>query len=182
MSAIDKAIASIESGDEGAPFSYGKVAAKWHCNRSTLSRRHQGLTVNCKFRVALFTKKSRDNSYCGWLCSLMFAKSRCGAGGASADAGHWPHLYGKAGRVQLCLSNGPHVTSHSPVKRRSVRRGANLSWRLRIAIKPSFRKLHDISLLFTPSQSPLCMRPLAGDCKELRTAHNNRETEKVRYS
>ena len=24
----------------------------------------------------------------------MFAKLRCGAGGASADAGHWPHLYG----------------------------------------------------------------------------------------
>jgi hypothetical protein len=44
MSAIDKAIASIESGDEGALFSYQKVAAKWHCNRSTLSQRHQDLT------------------------------------------------------------------------------------------------------------------------------------------
>jgi hypothetical protein len=43
MSAIDNAIAAIESREAGASFSYRKVAAAFGVDRTTLSRRHQGL-------------------------------------------------------------------------------------------------------------------------------------------
>jgi AraC-like DNA-binding protein len=43
MALIDDAIAVIESREEGAPFSSGKVAAQFNANRTTLSRRHQSV-------------------------------------------------------------------------------------------------------------------------------------------
>jgi hypothetical protein len=43
MTAIDDAIAAIDSREEGASFSYRKVAAQFKVNRITLARRHQGL-------------------------------------------------------------------------------------------------------------------------------------------
>jgi DNA-binding transcriptional regulator YhcF (GntR family) len=43
MSQIEAAIAAIESLEPGEQFSYRKIAAEYHCNRTTLARRHQGL-------------------------------------------------------------------------------------------------------------------------------------------
>ncbi|KAF7568779.1 hypothetical protein PtrM4_133920 [Pyrenophora tritici-repentis] len=43
MSQIDAAIAAIESLEPGEQFSYRQIAAEYHCNRTTLARRHQGL-------------------------------------------------------------------------------------------------------------------------------------------
>jgi hypothetical protein len=44
MDRIAEAIASIDSREEGASFSYRKVAREFKVDRSTLSRRHQGKT------------------------------------------------------------------------------------------------------------------------------------------
>jgi hypothetical protein len=43
MSSIEAALAAIESLEPGEQFSYRKVAVEYHCNRTTLARRHQGL-------------------------------------------------------------------------------------------------------------------------------------------
>jgi hypothetical protein len=43
MSQIEAAIAAIESLEPGEQFSYRKIAVEYHCNRTTLARRHQGL-------------------------------------------------------------------------------------------------------------------------------------------
>jgi hypothetical protein len=43
MSQIEAAIAAIESLEPGEQFSYRKIAIEYHCNRTTLARRHQGL-------------------------------------------------------------------------------------------------------------------------------------------
>jgi hypothetical protein len=43
MSSIEAAIAAIESLGPGEQFSYRQIAAKYHCNRTTLARRHQGI-------------------------------------------------------------------------------------------------------------------------------------------
>ena len=43
MSSIEAAIAAIESLEPGEQFSYRQVAAEYHCNRTTLARRHQGI-------------------------------------------------------------------------------------------------------------------------------------------
>jgi DNA-binding transcriptional regulator YhcF (GntR family) len=43
MSQIEAAIAAIESLEPGEQFSYRRIAAEHHCNRTTLARRHQGL-------------------------------------------------------------------------------------------------------------------------------------------
>ncbi|KAF2825129.1 hypothetical protein CC86DRAFT_295022 [Ophiobolus disseminans] len=42
MSQIEAAIAAIELLEPGERFSYCKIAT-YHCNRTTLARRHQGL-------------------------------------------------------------------------------------------------------------------------------------------
>jgi DNA invertase Pin-like site-specific DNA recombinase len=44
MDPIQEAIEDIESREDGASFSYPEVARKFNINRTTLSRRHQGLT------------------------------------------------------------------------------------------------------------------------------------------
>jgi DNA-binding transcriptional regulator YhcF (GntR family) len=43
MDPIDAAIEAIESREPGASFSYRQVAKQFNINRTTLSRRHQGL-------------------------------------------------------------------------------------------------------------------------------------------
>ncbi|KAF2820785.1 hypothetical protein CC86DRAFT_304132 [Ophiobolus disseminans] len=43
MSQIEAAIAAIESLEPGEQFSYRKIATEYHCNCTTLARRHQGL-------------------------------------------------------------------------------------------------------------------------------------------
>jgi hypothetical protein len=43
----------------------------------------------------------------------MFAKLRCGAGGALADAGHWPHLHG-SGLSLRYETAGAHQSQKSP--------------------------------------------------------------------
>lgn len=43
MSSIEAAIAAIEPLELGEQFSYRQVAAEYHCNRTTLARRHQGI-------------------------------------------------------------------------------------------------------------------------------------------
>ncbi|KAF1928461.1 uncharacterized protein M421DRAFT_63035 [Didymella exigua CBS 183.55] len=43
MGSTEAAIAAIESLEPGEQFSYRKVAAEYHCNRTTLARRHQGI-------------------------------------------------------------------------------------------------------------------------------------------
>ena len=44
MDPIQEAIEDIESREDGASFSYREIARKFNINRTTLSRRHQGLT------------------------------------------------------------------------------------------------------------------------------------------
>ena len=46
MSSIEAALAAIELLQPGERFSYRKIAAKYHCNRTTLARRHQGVAVS----------------------------------------------------------------------------------------------------------------------------------------
>ncbi|RMZ68929.1 pogo transposable [Pyrenophora seminiperda CCB06] len=52
---IEAAIAVIESLKLGDHFIYTNIAAKYDCDRSTLSRRHQGLTTahnsTCNSRI-----------------------------------------------------------------------------------------------------------------------------------
>jgi AraC-like DNA-binding protein len=43
MSSIEAALAAIESLEPGEQFSYRQIAAEYHCSRTTLARRHQGL-------------------------------------------------------------------------------------------------------------------------------------------
>jgi hypothetical protein len=43
MSSIEAALAAIESLEPGEQFSYRQIAVEYHCNRTTLARRHQGL-------------------------------------------------------------------------------------------------------------------------------------------
>jgi hypothetical protein len=40
---IDKEIAEIDAGEEGADFEYSKVARKLKVDRNTLQQRHQGV-------------------------------------------------------------------------------------------------------------------------------------------
>jgi hypothetical protein len=44
MTAIDKAIEDLESHESGPQYPYQKYATKWGVNRSTLSRRHRGVS------------------------------------------------------------------------------------------------------------------------------------------
>ncbi|KAF7577484.1 hypothetical protein PtrM4_017240 [Pyrenophora tritici-repentis] len=44
MTGIEAALAAIESLSLGDDFTYANIAAKYDCDRSTLSRRHRGLT------------------------------------------------------------------------------------------------------------------------------------------
>ena len=43
MSQVEAAIAAIESVDLEEQFGYRKIAAEYHCNRTTLARRQRGL-------------------------------------------------------------------------------------------------------------------------------------------
>jgi hypothetical protein len=43
MDPIEAALAAIESLEPGEQFSYRQIAVGYHCNRTTLARRHQGL-------------------------------------------------------------------------------------------------------------------------------------------
>jgi AraC-like DNA-binding protein len=47
MSSIEAALAAIDSLEPGEKFSYQQIASKYGCNRTTLARRHQGVTVSC---------------------------------------------------------------------------------------------------------------------------------------
>lgn len=46
MSSIEAALIAIESLQPGEQCSYSKIAAKYHCNRTTLARRHQGVSIS----------------------------------------------------------------------------------------------------------------------------------------
>jgi hypothetical protein len=46
MTPIDAALAAIKSLKPGEQFSYRKIAAEYHCNRTTLARRHQGISAS----------------------------------------------------------------------------------------------------------------------------------------
>jgi hypothetical protein len=46
MSSVEAALAAIESLEPGEQFSYRKIAAEYHCNRTTLARRHQGISAS----------------------------------------------------------------------------------------------------------------------------------------
>src|ERR1700712_3695085 len=46
MNSIEAALAAIESLGPGEEFSYQKTAAEYHCDRTTLSRRHQGISTS----------------------------------------------------------------------------------------------------------------------------------------
>jgi hypothetical protein len=46
MSSIEAALAAIESLEPGEQFSYRRIAAEYHCNRTTLVRRHQRASVS----------------------------------------------------------------------------------------------------------------------------------------
>jgi hypothetical protein len=50
MSSIEAALAAIESLQPGEQFSYRKIAAKYCCNRTTLARRHQGISSSSAIR------------------------------------------------------------------------------------------------------------------------------------
>lgn len=43
MSPIEAALAAIKLLGPGEQFRYRQIAAEYHCNRTTLARRHQGL-------------------------------------------------------------------------------------------------------------------------------------------
>jgi DNA-binding transcriptional regulator YhcF (GntR family) len=47
MSSIEAALAAIDSLEPGEKFSYRQIANKYGCNRTTLARRHKGVTVSC---------------------------------------------------------------------------------------------------------------------------------------
>jgi hypothetical protein len=47
MSSIEAALAAIESLEPGEKFSYRQIASNHGYNRTTLARRHQGVTVSC---------------------------------------------------------------------------------------------------------------------------------------
>jgi predicted transcriptional regulator len=47
MSSIEAALAAIDSLELGEKFSYRQIANKYGCNRTTLARRHKGVTVLC---------------------------------------------------------------------------------------------------------------------------------------
>jgi hypothetical protein len=47
MSSIEAALAAIDSLEPGEKFSYRQIASKYGCNRTTLARRHEGVTVSC---------------------------------------------------------------------------------------------------------------------------------------
>jgi hypothetical protein len=46
MSSIEAALAAIKSLQPGEQFSYRQIAAEYHCNRTTLARRHQGISAS----------------------------------------------------------------------------------------------------------------------------------------
>ena len=46
MSSINAALAAIESLKPGEKLSYRKIAAEYHCSRTTLARRHQGISAS----------------------------------------------------------------------------------------------------------------------------------------
>ena len=50
MSSIEAALAAIESLQPGEQFSYRKIAAEYCCNRTTLARRHQGISSSRAIR------------------------------------------------------------------------------------------------------------------------------------
>jgi hypothetical protein len=45
MSSIEAALAAIKSLQPGEQFSYRQIAAQYHCNRTTLARRHKAISV-----------------------------------------------------------------------------------------------------------------------------------------
>jgi hypothetical protein len=51
MTSIEAALAAIESLKPGEKFSYRQIAADYHCNRTTLARRHQGVRASCRTKA-----------------------------------------------------------------------------------------------------------------------------------
>ena len=46
MNSIEAALAAIELLGPGEELSYLEIAAEYHCDRTTLSRRHQGISTS----------------------------------------------------------------------------------------------------------------------------------------
>jgi DNA-binding transcriptional regulator YhcF (GntR family) len=46
ISSIKAALAAIESLQPGEQFSYRQIAAQYHCNQTTLARRHKAISVS----------------------------------------------------------------------------------------------------------------------------------------
>jgi hypothetical protein len=51
MSSIETALTAINSLKPGEQFSYRKIAAEYHCNRTTLARRHQSVQASCQAKA-----------------------------------------------------------------------------------------------------------------------------------
>ncbi|KAF2825339.1 hypothetical protein CC86DRAFT_257603, partial [Ophiobolus disseminans] len=51
MSSIEAALAALESLKPGEKFSYRQIAAVYHCNRTTLARRHQGVRASSRTKA-----------------------------------------------------------------------------------------------------------------------------------
>jgi hypothetical protein len=51
MSSIEAALAAIESLKPGEQFGYRQIAAEYHCNSTTLARRHQGVRASCQAKA-----------------------------------------------------------------------------------------------------------------------------------
>jgi hypothetical protein len=64
MSSIKAALAAIESLQPGEQFSYRKIAAEYCCNRTTLARRHQGISSSYATRQenqqALYSQQEQE--------------------------------------------------------------------------------------------------------------------------
>jgi hypothetical protein len=52
MSPIEAALAAIDARGPGEQFSYRQVAKEYGCNRTTLARRHQGVSTSCATKAA----------------------------------------------------------------------------------------------------------------------------------